>query len=137
MRTKFAMVIILLLISCTHHQHTSNDLKVITAIPKSAKFSGWILDQCNNRSPIQLKDLKCPQLGGEIYIVEIIKALDPSTKRIVSENRILVVKHGLFISSKNNSPWCFDLAPASPKLYEATGVKLISIQYVRDCTPRN
>ncbi len=121
------------LTGCVKHMIGENFAGSISAIPKSAKFSGWILNHCNDAKPIKLKDLNCAQHGGEIYSANISFPRDSEHRLLAEPSQILIVQHALLIERTNQTKWCFDLKLAPSNLSEATGVKYIAMSYKRNC----
>ena len=70
------IIIISFLSGCTHKISVDYRSGEISAIPKSASYTGWVLDHCNNATPTESSKLECMQHGGDIYAVNIIKPLN-------------------------------------------------------------
>jgi len=105
----------------------------ISAIPKSAKATNWILNHCDNAKPIRFKELNCMQHGGEIYRVDISFPKNREGRAISEMRRILIVQHALLIERTNKNRWCFNLVPTPKNLLKATGIKFIAMGYQRNC----
>ena len=133
LRVLITLILLVILSSCTNKISVDYGSGEISAIPKSASYTGWVLDHCNNANPIESKELECMQHGGEIYVVNFIKPLNMNNISIKNLDTILVVQHGLFIESKNGKRWCFDLTNSSPSLFKATGIQYIAVNYTRNC----
>ena len=129
MRVLLTLVSLLFLSGCANKSSVDYNSGEISAVPKSASYTNWVLDHCNNAIPIESSKLECMQHGGEIYAVNIIKPLNMDNVSIKNLETILVVQHGLYIQLKNKQRWCFDLTNSSSSLFKATGIKYIAVNY--------
>ncbi len=121
------------LYGCAQFVVEDNFIGSISAIPKSANATGWILNHCDNAKPIRFNELNCMQHGGEIYSADISSPKDRQGRPIAEMRQILIVQHALLIDRTNKNRWCFDLVPTPESLHKATGVKFIAMGYQRNC----
>jgi hypothetical protein len=105
----------------------------ISAIPVSAVYTGWILNHCDSGKPTVDSELNCFQHGGEIYVVDIVRAKNKNGELIASFDKILVVQHALMVEAYNRKRWCFDITKSSGNLEQYTGIKYIATSYQRNC----
>ena len=134
MRVLIILFSLIFLFGCSNRNSVAYIAGEISAIPKSASYTSWVLDHCNHARPIDSENLECMQHGGEIYTVEIARPLNMDNISIKDMHTILVVQHGLFIQPRNKQRWCFEITNSSSNLYKATGVKYIALNYTRDCS---
>ena len=133
MRAIFITIIIFNLFSCAQFEIEDNFNGSISAIPKSAMATGWILNHCENAKPIRFKELNCIQHGGEIYRTDISHPIDSQGRATSEIRQILIVQHALLIERTNKKRWCFNIVPTPEDLFKATGVKFIAMAYKRNC----